>query len=53
MRLFKNVISVALPDALFLCAEANQESTEGDIMEMGVKLADEVNQYVRENCPGS
>lgn len=39
MRMFKNIIAVALPDAQFLCASANEENTEGNIFDMGYKLA--------------
>lgn len=53
VRVFKNVISIALPDALFLCAQANENDTDVDIFEMGQKLAEEVEQYIRESCPGS
>ncbi len=53
VRVFKNVISVALPEALFLCATANEQDTDQDIFEMGAKLAEEVHQYIRESCPGN
>ena len=53
VRVFKNVISIALPDALFLCAQANEKDSDLDIFEMGKKLAEEVHQYIRESCPGS
>ena len=44
MRTFKNIISLALPEALFLCSQANEEGlTEGNIFEMGIRLAEEVN----------
>jgi hypothetical protein len=39
MRIFKNVISLALPDAQFLCSSANESDTEGSIYDMGYKLA--------------
>jgi hypothetical protein len=42
VRVFKNVISIALPDALFLCAQANEHDTDMDIFQMGQKLAEEV-----------
>lgn len=43
MRTFKNIISLALPDAMFLCSTANEEGlTEGSIFEMGERLANEV-----------
>jgi hypothetical protein len=53
MRQFKNIISIALPEALFLCAASNEDNTENDIAEMGYKLSLEVNQFIRENCPGN
>ena len=42
MRVFKNVISIALPDALFLCSQANERDTDQDIFDMGKKLSEEV-----------
>ena len=39
MRNFKNIISIALPDSLFLCSAANEQDTEGSILDMGYKLA--------------
>lgn len=42
MRIFKNIISIALPDALFLCAQSNERDTDNDIFEMGKRLAEEV-----------
>jgi hypothetical protein len=55
MRTFKNMISMALPDALFLCSQANEEpgATEGNIYDMGYKLSEEVATFIRESCPGS
>jgi hypothetical protein len=53
VRMFKNAIAIALPDAQFLCAQANEDDTEGNIFDMGYRLAQEVHQYVRETCPGS
>jgi triacylglycerol esterase/lipase EstA (alpha/beta hydrolase family) len=53
MRMLKNMIAIAMPEALFLCATANETDTEGDINDMGYKLAQEVFQFIRENCPGS
>ena len=53
MRMFKNIISIAQPDAQFLCSAANEDDTEGNIFDMGYKLAQEVHQYVRESCPGN
>jgi len=28
VRVFKNIISIAMPDALFLCAQANERDTD-------------------------
>lgn len=52
VRTFKNVISIALPDALFLCSESNEKDSDQGIFEMGYKLSEEVHGYIRENCPG-
>jgi hypothetical protein len=30
------------PDAIFLCSSSNEEQTEGDIFEMGERLANEI-----------
>ena len=51
MRLLKNNIALLFPEAMFLCSSANEEHTEGDIMEMGVRLAQEVNNYIAQYCP--
>ena len=53
MRNFKNIISIALPDALFLCAQANERDSDKDIFSMGMRLSEEIHNYVDENCPGS
>jgi len=46
MRLFKTNLSLAHPDAIFLASSANEDQTEGDIFEMGERLAQEVKQYI-------
>ena len=54
MRTFKNIISLYLPEALFLCSTANEDgNTEDSIYNMGYRLAEEVNQFIRESCPGT
>jgi hypothetical protein len=53
MRTLKNIIAIAMPEAIFLCSSANEQDTDGDIMDMGYKLAQEIHQYIRENCPGN
>ena len=52
MRLLKNNITLLFPEAMFLCSQANEDHTEGDINEMGVRLAQEVNNYITQYCPG-
>jgi len=51
MKLFKNYISLAHPEAMFLCSSTNEDNTEGDIAEMGEKLSNEVINFITENCP--
>ena len=41
------------PDAIFLSSSSNEDQTEGDIMEMGERLANEVRQYIQSFCPVS
>jgi hypothetical protein len=53
MRLMKNNIALLYPDAIFLCSTSNEENTEGDISDMGIRLAQEVVNYVCAWCPGS
>lgn len=53
MRLMKNNIALLYPDAIFLCSQANEDNTEGDFNEMGIRLAQEVTNYVCDWCPGS
>lgn len=50
MRLLKNHFSLLHPEALFLCSNSNEEATEGDIGEMGVRLAQEVTTYITQWC---
>jgi len=51
MRLLKNNLSLAHPEAIFLASSANEDQTEGDIFEMGERLAQEVKQYISSFCP--
>jgi len=53
MRLLRNHLAVQHPEALFLCSSSNEDYTEGDISEMGVRLAQEVTLFINEWCPGS
>eukprot|EP00931_Biecheleriopsis_adriatica_P005121 TRINITY_DN106678_c0_g1_i1.p1 TRINITY_DN106678_c0_g1~~TRINITY_DN106678_c0_g1_i1.p1 ORF type:complete len:843 (+),score=175.66 TRINITY_DN106678_c0_g1_i1:79-2607(+) len=53
MRLMKNNIALLYPDAIFLCSQANEDNTEGDFNEMGIRLAQEVTNFICDWCPGS
>jgi len=55
MRIFKNHLQVLLEhtdaEPLFLCSRVNeQKKTEGDIKDMGRRLAKEVDDFVKKNC---
>lgn len=52
MRLIKNNLYLLYPDALFLSSKANEEYTNGNIADMGRRLAQEVNVFLKEWCPG-
>lgn len=53
MRLFKACIASRIPDALFHATNVNEGTNDGDIMEMGLNLAQDVKQYINEWCPGA
>ena len=53
MRLLKNTIALALPEAVFLPSTSNEGNSDSEIGEMGYRLSQEVLQYIRENCPGN
>lgn len=41
------------PEALILCSSSNEENTENDIADMGLKLANEVQTFINETCPSN
>lgn len=53
MKLLKNYLNFLHPESMFLCSSINEDSTEGDIDEMGKKLAEEVTNFIFDNCPGN
>jgi hypothetical protein len=53
MRTIKNRLSLLMPDALFLSPKSNEGKTEGDIREMGQRLAAEISEFIEENCSNS
>jgi pimeloyl-ACP methyl ester carboxylesterase len=48
LKELRNNLAVFHPEALFLCSIANEGKTEGDIEEMGIRLAKEVTEYIKE-----
>jgi pimeloyl-ACP methyl ester carboxylesterase len=53
MRLFKNNLALVYPDAIFMVSSSNEDNTDGDLNEMGIRLAQEVTNFVADWCPGS
>eukprot|EP01017_Pseudomicrothorax_dubius_P026621 TRINITY_DN298_c0_g1_i1.p1 TRINITY_DN298_c0_g1~~TRINITY_DN298_c0_g1_i1.p1 ORF type:complete len:775 (-),score=142.76 TRINITY_DN298_c0_g1_i1:117-2441(-) len=53
LRLLKNNLALIFPELLFLCSSANEDHTHGDIGDMGIRLAQEVTNYITEWCPGN
>jgi hypothetical protein len=39
MKMIKNNIALNFPEVMFLMSSSNEDHTEGDISEMGVRLA--------------
>jgi hypothetical protein len=46
MKMIKNNIALAFPETMFLMSTANEDQTEGDIGEMGLRLAYEINNHI-------
>jgi hypothetical protein len=53
MRLFKNNLALVYPDAIFLMSNANEDNTDGDMNEMGIRLSQEVVNFICDWCPGA
>lgn len=53
MKLLRNHLNYLHPEAMFLCSSINEDNTEGDIGDMGEKLANEVTTFICDNCPYS
>lgn len=53
MKLLKNNLLLYKPELLIYCSNKNEDNTEGDIAEMGRRLAEEIQEYIRDFCPGS
>ena len=52
MKIFKNYLNYLYPEALFLSSNCNEDSTIGDIYEMGKSLANEIIYFIQDNCQG-
>jgi len=48
MKLLKNHLSLVYPSSFFLCSRWNEDRTNGDIEEMGVNLAKELQSFISE-----
>lgn len=46
MRSFKNNLNLVYNNLLFLCSSSNEDSTSGDIREMGKNLAKEIHSFI-------
>jgi len=44
--MIKNNIALVFPEVMFLMSSSNEDHTEGDIKEMGIRLAQEVNTHI-------
>lgn len=53
MKMIKNNIALVFPEVMFLMSSANEDHTEGDIAQMGAKLAQEINTHISQYCPGN
>lgn len=53
MRLMRNNLALLHPDSMFLSSTCNEENTEGDVNDMGIRLAQEVVNYICDWCPGT
>jgi hypothetical protein len=46
MKMIKNEIALVFPEVMFLMSSSNEDHTEGDISEMGVRLAKEIKTHI-------
>ena len=53
MKLLKNSIAMVHPEAIFLLSKENENKTEGNIEDMGIRLSKEVDEFIEQYCPGS
>lgn len=51
VRLIRNQVALCRPDMLLMCSHMNEGETEGDILQMGERLSEEILQYIHEWCP--
>jgi triacylglycerol esterase/lipase EstA (alpha/beta hydrolase family) len=53
MKIIRNNIALVFPEVMFLMSQANEDQTEGNIRDMGVRLAQEINNHITQYCPGN
>ncbi|OMJ80857.1 hypothetical protein SteCoe_18808 [Stentor coeruleus] len=51
VRLIRNQVALCRPDTILMCSHMNEGETEGNILQMGERLSEEVVQYINEWCP--
>ena len=51
LRSFKHQLALTFPEALVFLSQANETNTEGDIGQMGQRLALEVSGFINDHCP--
>lgn len=51
LRLIRNHAAMCRSNTFLLCSSKNESHTEGDISGMGLRLAKEVERYIRDWCP--
>jgi len=51
VRRIRNNIAMVRPDTVLMCSTLNEGETEGEIIEMGRRLASEIKSYIEEWCP--
>jgi hypothetical protein len=50
VRVIRNTVAIMCPQAVILTSIANEDQTEGDIGAMGIRLAMEIHEYMRDSA---
>lgn len=51
MRMLQNNLILKFPDNIYLSSTSNHGKTDGDLWDMGKRLANEVRIFIRDNTP--